>query len=230
MLGCDTLCKWLHESLDSQPLVKYPFELDMLLENGIYFFYEKDELWGHDKSARLRVVRVGTHRDGNFRSRVAQHFLPGDPEVELHADRLAPKDRSIFRKNLGRAILAKENPNYLPTWDIDFTTSKDRIKFGHLRNLRLESTIESRITRLLRENFSFRFIEVESQSERMGTSGLESRLIGTLANCNICSPSKTWLGNYSPLEKIRSSGLWQVQHINSNPITQIDIDLIQNSR
>ena len=40
-------CKWLHEMLENLPLIKYPFKLDLVLLNGIYFFYEKGELWGH---------------------------------------------------------------------------------------------------------------------------------------------------------------------------------------
>jgi hypothetical protein len=43
-------------------------------ESGsIYFFYEDGEFWGHGGN-RLRIVRIGTHKDGNFRSRIKEHF------------------------------------------------------------------------------------------------------------------------------------------------------------
>ena len=40
-------CKWLHEQLEQLPLIRYPFNPNDLPENGIYFFYEEGETWGH---------------------------------------------------------------------------------------------------------------------------------------------------------------------------------------
>jgi len=56
----------------------------------------------------------------------------------------------------------------------------------------------------------------------MGSEGLEARLIGTLSRCNECAPSSGWLGRYSPLEKLRQSGLWLVQHLGANALTERD--------
>jgi len=53
------LCKRLHEQLEQLPLIRYPFKLDQLPENGIYFFYEDGEIWGHGGD-KPRIVRVGT--------------------------------------------------------------------------------------------------------------------------------------------------------------------------
>ena len=36
-------CDWLHKKIEELPLIKYPFNLEDLPKNGIYFFYEKDE-------------------------------------------------------------------------------------------------------------------------------------------------------------------------------------------
>ena len=61
--------------------------------NGIYLLYERGEL-GHGAD---RIVRVGTHTGKNqLVSRLKQHFV--------HEN----KDRSIFRKNIGRAILNRQ--------------------------------------------------------------------------------------------------------------------------
>jgi hypothetical protein len=51
-----------------------------------------------------------------------------------------------------------------------------------------ERQIESEIAEILRERFCFRFIILEGQEKRIGEQGLESRLIGTVSNCNICKP------------------------------------------
>ena len=59
-----------------------------------------------------RVVRVGTHTGANqLPSRLAQHFLKPN------------KDRSIFRKNIGRALLNRAHDPFLEQWEIDLTPS-----------------------------------------------------------------------------------------------------------
>ena len=216
--GDKPLCQWLHEQLELLPLVRFPFTPAQLPTNGIYFFYEDGEAWRHGLN-KPRIVRIGSHRDGNFRSRINDHFLLSKSEMTLQADRPAPKDRSIFRKNLGRALLAKADDSYLKVWDIDFTSKANQKAYGHLRNLDREDEIEANVTTILREGFSFRFVLVEGQEQRMGTAGLEGALIGTVAHCRCCRPSPTWLGNSSPLSKIRESGLWLVQHLKHPPMT-----------
>ena len=56
----------------------------------------------------------------------------------------------------------------------------------------------------------------------MGKEGMESRLIGTVARCNMCNQSKNWLGKYSPVPKINAGKLWLVQHLNSMSLTESD--------
>jgi len=85
------------------------------------------------------------------------------------------------------------------------------------------------ITRIIRERFSFRFIIIRNQEERMGSKGLESSLIGTIASCKLCKPSSNWLGRYSPIPKIRESELWLVQHLEANPINKDDKEIILNA-
>jgi hypothetical protein len=43
-----------------------------------------------------------------------------------------------------------------------------------------EKQVESEISKILRERFSFRYIVLEGQQKRIGKEGVESRLIG---NC-----------------------------------------------
>jgi hypothetical protein len=217
-------CQWLHEKLQDLPVMQFPFEKTRLPDDGIYFFYEEGEHSGH--SGQPRIVRIGTHRDGNFRSRIADHFLSDGRRLDLHVNKPAPKDRSIFRKQLGRALLAKDKDPYLEVWNIDFTTRRNRQTYGNRRNLTKERDIEEEVSRLLREKFSFRCLELELAVARMGSAGLEAALIGTVANCGVCKPSPTWLGLHSPKLEIRQSGLWLVQHLKSRPIDEIDMKAV----
>ncbi|RLI76516.1 hypothetical protein DRP04_12580 [Archaeoglobales archaeon] len=219
-------CRWLHEALEVLPLIRYPFKLDMLPKNGIYFFYEDGEFWGHNGDL-LRIVRIGTHRSDNFRNRIAEHFLFKENKMNFDKNRPKPSDRSIFRKNIGRALLNRDNDSYLEIWEIDFLPKENRIKYGHLRDIEKEKLVESRITEILRKKFSFRFIIIEREEERIGTKGLESKLIGTVARCKKCRPSESWLGRYSPVQEIRNSGLWLKQHLNASEIDEKDMVKIE---
>ena len=215
------LCEWLHDQLERLPAIQYPFDLNRLPENGIYFLYEKGETWGLG-GERPRIVRIGTHREGNFRSRIAEHFLLNERKMDFDATRSPPHDRSIFRKNIGRALLNRSHSPYLAVWNIDFTIKENLKRYEALRDISEERRIESEVTRILRETFFFRFVMLEGQAERMGSAGLEARLIGTVARCGACRPSPGWLGLHSPVEKIRQSGLWLVQHLAAEPLREGD--------
>jgi hypothetical protein len=221
------LCKWLHKQLEQLPLIKFPFELGQLPENGIYFFYEDGEIWGHGED-KPRIVRVGTHRDGNFRSRIKEHFLLDESKMDFDATNPKPSDRSIFRKHIGRALLNRNNDAYLKAWDKDFIKKINREKHRRLRNIQKEKDIEKKITQILRKKFSFRFIIVDNQVERMGTNGLERRLIGTVSRCSFCKASSNWLGKYSPKKQVKESGLWIVQHLGASGLDESDKETILN--
>jgi hypothetical protein len=87
------ICASLHKKLASLSRYAFPFHASMLPYNGIYVLFESGET-GHGTD---RIVRIGTHTgDGQLPSRLQQHFLD------------ANKDRSIFRKNIGRALLTQK--------------------------------------------------------------------------------------------------------------------------
>jgi len=218
-------CRWLHIVLKQMPVVKFPFIIEKLPHNAIYFFYEKGENWGHCGN-KPRIVRVGTHRQGNFKSRISEHFLLDEAKMRFDMRSPKPSDRSIFRKNIGRALLNKHGDGYLKIWNEDFTSRDKRESSGHIRDMPKEKNIETEITRLIREQFSFRFIMIDDQKQRIGSKGLESSLIATVANCTFCKASAGWLGNYSPIRKIMQSGLWQVQHLNDSCIDEKDVRVI----
>jgi hypothetical protein len=206
----------------------FPFQPEKLPDNGIYFFYEKGETWGHG-GPLPRIVRIGTHKEGNFKSRISEHFLLDDRKMNFDSDHPAPHERSIFRKNIGRALLTRDNDEYLKVWEYEFTKRLTRQNFSHLRDVDKEKQIEAEITRILRQTFSFRYIAIQGQERRMGTEGLERALIGTVAGCHSCRPSPGWLGHHSPKEKVRTSGLWLAHHLRAAPITENDKATIERA-
>jgi len=219
------LCRDVHVAIRGLPRVRFPFDPAELPRAGIYFFFERGESDGHHGGER--IVRVGTHRKQNFRSRMGEHYLIGRPLV-LRPDKPAPKDRSIFRKNLGRAWIRRSGIDYLDVWDIDFTSRKKRDAFAHLRDMSVERSVEEAVTGLLRENFSFAAVPFDDETLRIGSGGLESRLIGTLAGCPDCRPAESWLGLDAPDDRIRTGGLWQVQHLRDAPVGPDDIELLRS--
>ena len=90
---------------------------------GFNFFYEEGENSDHgDGISRSRIVRIGTHKENNFRSRISEHFLLNELKMEFTQINPKPSDRSIFRKNIGRALLNMQRDfDYLRVWEIDFT-------------------------------------------------------------------------------------------------------------
>ncbi|RKX63558.1 MAG: hypothetical protein DRP41_06040 [Thermodesulfobacteriota bacterium] len=43
-----------------------------------------------------------------------------------------------------------------------------------------------------------------------------------------CKPSENWLGNYSPKEQIRISGLWLVQHLNAREVSGKEMKVVED--
>lgn len=112
--------------------------------------------------------------------------------------------------------------DYLKVWELDFTSTINRTNYYHLRKIEKEKKIESQITQILREKFYFRFVPLEGQEKRMGKTGIESRLIGTVAQCKICRPSENWLGRYSPKRQINNGKLWLSNYLASAGLSDND--------
>jgi hypothetical protein len=199
------ICDKLHKMANSAKRFSFPFNENELPKNGIYILFERNEL-GHDKD---RIVRVGTHT-GNDKLilRLKEHFI------------LENKDRSIFRKNIGRAILNKKDKSFLEQWNWDLTSKANRDKYLHLLDKDKLLQIEKEVTRYIQDNFSFSIIEEKSPKKR---KLLESKIISTISNCIECKPSNSWLGNFSPIKKIKESGLWQVQSLYKTPLDENEL-------
>ena len=99
-------CHQLHELFNQLERFSFPFDDSRIPANGIYILFEK----GESAHGGDRIVRVGTRRgDNRLPSRLREHFIKEN------------KDRSIFRKNIGRALLNQRSDQFLAKWNQDLT-------------------------------------------------------------------------------------------------------------
>jgi len=194
-------CEKLHILFNSLRRLKFPFDGKEIPENGIYVLFEKGEI-AHDSD---RIVRIGTHTGNNqLPSRLKQHFINEN------------KDRSIFRKNIGRVLLNKRKDDYLEKWELDLTTRKAKENFGLSIDKEKQKAIEREVSNYIQNNFSFVVLPIENKEKRLA---IESKIISTISLCKDCKPSKNWLGLFSPKSKIKESGLWLVNELNKEEIS-----------
>ena len=199
-------CAAIHRIAGNLPRHDFPFDESLIPLNGIYVLFQKGEV-GHDQD---RIVRIGTHTGNNqLLSRLKQHFLTEN------------KDRSIFRKNIGRALLNRKNDSFLRYWEIDLTSRKAKNQYASLIDSDYQKQIESEVSQYVRAKYSFVVFELKEKAGRLET---ESRLISTVSLCDECCPSDNWLGNFSPKVKIVKSGLWQVNELYKIPFDATDVE------
>ncbi len=199
-------CSELHCFFSEQKRFTFHSGFDGIAKNGIYIMFEKGE-HGHSTD---RVVRIGTHTGMNqLPSRIHQHF------------ELENKNRSIFRKNIGRCLL--KSSNYADKWEFDTTSRINKEKYLELIDPLFEKTIEAQISEHIHNELSFVVIPMEEKEERLR---IEDKLIATVSNCEECKPSASWLGRLSPKEKIVKSGLRQVNGLWGENISESHMDRI----
>ncbi|MEN4007027.1 MAG: hypothetical protein PQ964_06710 [Methanobacteriaceae archaeon] len=203
------MCSKVHQLFNKVKRFHFPFDDAQIPKNGIYVLFEMGErAHGGD-----RIVRVGTHTGNNqLRSRLFQHFVNEN------------KDRSIFRKNIGRALLYKDKDSFLKQWELDLTAKKQKERFSDEIDFEKQKQIEKMVTNEIQKSFSFVVFEVSEKDKRLG---VESKIISTVSLCNECNPSKNWLGMFSPKGKIRESGLWLVNELYKEPLQEEDFQKLQ---
>lgn len=153
--GCDKL----HRLFNKMPIHQFPFDPSRIPLNGIYILFEAGEL-AHGGN---RIVRIGTHTgNAQLRSRLHQHFVAEN------------KDRSIFRKNIGRALLNKPQDPFLAQWQIDLTTREAKAKHAHAIDFAKQKDVERQVTSYIQRAFKFVVFCVDEKNRRLE---LESKLI-----------------------------------------------------
>ena len=198
-------CHTIHQWFNGMKKHSFPFNEQEIPPNGIYILFEKGE-FAHSTN---RIVRIGTHTGNNqLRSRLFQHFLNEN------------KDRSIFRKNIGRALLNKDKDAFLEQWEIDLTTKNAKDLHSNSVDFIKQKETEKRVTKYIQDNFSFVVFQIDSKDKRLE---IESKIISTVSLCEECKSSENWLGNTSPKEKIGKSGLWLVNELWKTPLSNEDM-------
>ena len=198
-------CHTIHQWFNGMKKHSFPFNEQEIPKNGIYILFEKEE-FAHSTN---RIVRIGTHTGNNkLRSRLFQHFLNEN------------KDRSIFRKNIGRALLNKDKDQFLKQWELDLTTKNAKEQYSNSVDFKKQKEVEKKVTKYIQDNFSFVVFQIDDKEKRLE---IESRIISTVSLCDECKPSENWLGLFSPKEKIRKSGLWLVNELWKTPLSNKDM-------
>jgi len=201
----------LHKFFNHQRRYRFPFHAhkNEIPNNGIYIIFENGESYKNFD----RIVRVGTHTGNNqLFSRLNQHFVKEN------------KNRSIFRKNIGRCLLNKAGNPYLQTWELDTTSIIGKRMHSKMIDFELEKQVEKEITKYIQAYLSFCVLKVDEKLQRLFW---EAKIASTLAQSKELNPSPGWLGNYSPKEKIRASGLWQVNELNGESLTEHEFEIFK---
>lgn len=205
------ICCNVHQLVNEKPHFEYPYETGDIPPNGIYILFETGE-FAHGVE---RIVRVGTHTGKDkLPSRLREHFITEN------------KDRSIFRKNIGRSILNRDNDPFLEQWNIDLTSKAAKEKYKWQIDFQKLGEVEKQVTEYIQGNIRFVVCAVDNEKER---SDWEKKIITTVAQCECCVPSAGWLGRHSPEAKIRESGLWQLQHLGGDILDENNFDALKTA-
>ena len=177
-------------------------------DRGVYFFLEPGET--HRSTDQLRVARVGTHAvsagsSTSLWNRLRTHRGATRGSYEGGGNHRG----SVFRKRVGEAFLERNSlHDEYPHWGEGTSANRDR---------RLdELELERRVSDYLRE-LPFLWLNVDDEpSAESQRAYIERNAIALLSNYQrdaIDPRSAEWLGRNSRSDKIRDSGLWNVNHV-----------------
>lgn len=177
---------------------------------GVYFFFEQGEYRAIRQE--LRVVRVGTHAVSLGSKTTLWNRLYAHRGSKAGGGN---HRGSIFRLHVGKAMLNRDDDGGFPHWGQKSSASK-AIK-------QAEDTHERRVSEYI-GNMRLLWLAVDDEPSKDSHRGvIERNAIALLAGENGQSPidaaSSSWLGEYSDREKIRMSGLWNLDYIGSSDKT-----------
>jgi hypothetical protein len=172
---------------------------------GVYFMFEPHETRADGSP---RIVRVGTHAlkrhsKSTLWKRLSQHrgTLAGNGNHR----------GSILRKHVGKALLHEDAGTFgrdvTDTWGVGSSASRD--VRAHEREL------ERKVSEYL-ARFTIVWLDVPDEPGPESHRGLIERTCVALlssAGRRCHPPSPDWLGHMADSKEIRSSGLWNVQHV-----------------
>jgi hypothetical protein len=176
-------------------------------KRGVYFFEEPGECRSTDPTAP-RIVRVGTHAvsagsKATLWSRLRAHRGQKSGGGNQRG--------SIFRHHVGVALLNKDRAT-LESWVGDKTGSP------HIRALEREH--EQRVSAYL-GTMRVMWCNVPDDASAVSERAIiERNAIALLSNALVPwdAPSNSWLGLFSPNDRIKRSGLWNLKHVEDRPV------------
>jgi len=178
--------------------------------HGVYFFFEAGETRCEGETPRC--TRIGTHAlraasKATLWTRLAQHRgIVGrrNPGAGNHRG-------SIFRRHVGAALMTSQS-------------YRAEIVNGWLAPSRLEElrVLEAHVERAVSDyigRMPFLWLSVPSRPDGGSDRGfIEANAIALLSmrTGGIDPASPTWLGNVAASEKVQTSGLWNVNHVDDS--------------
>ena len=136
-----------------------------------------------------------------LKSRLRQHFVNEN------------KDRSIFRKNIGRALLNKVQDPFLEQWNLDLTTREAKEQYERFIDSQKQQEVEKEVSDYIQNYFSFLVFQVDDKPKRLT---LESKIISTVSLCNDCHATNSWLGLDAPNKKYGKAGYGSLMNYTMN--------------
>jgi hypothetical protein len=173
-------------------------------QRGVYFFMENGET-RRDSGTGARIVRVGTHalKDTSktvLWGRLSQHRGRTKSGGGNHRG-------SIFRLLVGTALIARHSREF-PTWGQGNNAPRD------VRDA--ETVLECEVSTVIGA-MPLLWLEIDDAPGAESLRGyIERNAIALLSNfgkASLDAPSVEWLGHACNRERVRSSGLWNSNHV-----------------
>jgi len=175
-------------------------------KRGVYFFREAGENRS-DSGDGPRIVRVGTHalKKGGATtlwSRLSCHKGQGNGGGNHRG--------SIFRLIVGTALIGRDRLE-CSTWDVGNSVAQE------IRALELQ--IEQAVSEVIR-SMPFLYVAIEDEPGPDSMRGrIERNSIALLSNFGkspLDPPSPRWLGIHCDRDRVKTSGLWNQNHVDEN--------------
>lgn len=186
---------------------------------GVYFFMEHGEN-RNESGAGPRIVRVGTHAlkagaNTTLWNRLRQHKGQARSGYGNHRG-------SIFRLVVGTALIERDGFDY-PTWNLYRSTAPPEVR-------ECERPLEVQVSAVIGK-MPFLWLAIGDPSGPGSMRGyIERNTIALLSNHGkmpIDPPSSSWLGYHCDREKMRTSGLWNTNHVDE-PYDSSYLDTLAN--
>jgi hypothetical protein len=182
-------------------------------DQGLYFFFTPNEQ--RDTSEHQRVTRVGTHAvaegsSATLWSRLKAHH--GTNHSQTYGKNGGNHRGSVFRLRVGEAILEQEDlDSQYPNWGEGTSAGQETRQQEH--------DLEQRVSSYIRD-LPFLWVAVPDEpAPDNDRAYIEQNAIALLSNAqkpSIDARNDYWLGTHSPNPAIRSSGLWNINHVNDD--------------